>query len=207
MLIYALLLVIMRLMGKRVASQLSISELAVVVTLGAAVGVPMQVQDRGMLPAVLILLVALGFQRGISLWAFRKRKVELLTQGEVVLLIADGRMLLDALRANVLSRERLFAMLRGQGIVQLGEVRRAYLEANGQLSMYRREPPGPGLLILPAFDEDGRAEAADPAIYQGFYICESCGYATRSPEQPAAGCRHCSSKCWKAPDMLGAGKK
>jgi len=74
MLIYALLLVIMRLMGKRVASQLSISELAVVVTLGAAVGVPMQVQDRGMLPAVLILLVALGFQRGISLWAFRIRR-------------------------------------------------------------------------------------------------------------------------------------
>src|SRR3954470_11540279 len=39
-LIYVVLLLILRMLGKRTAGQMSITELAVVVTLGAAVGVP-----------------------------------------------------------------------------------------------------------------------------------------------------------------------
>src|SRR5437660_8135904 len=112
-LIYAVLLVAMRMMGKRVAAQMSVSELAVIVTLGAAVGVPMQVPDRGMLPAILILGVAVLFQRGLSLWGFRSRKVELLAQGDVSVLVQDGRIFLDAMRTAVFSRERLFSLLRG----------------------------------------------------------------------------------------------
>src|SRR4051812_47264131 len=73
--IYLILLIAMRLLGKRVAAQMSVSELAVIVTLGAAVGVPMQVPDRGMLPAVLILAVAICFQRGLSYWGFRNPQV------------------------------------------------------------------------------------------------------------------------------------
>lgn len=45
-------------MGKRVAGQLSLSELAIIVTLGAAIGVPIQAADRGMLPAFVLLIVA-----------------------------------------------------------------------------------------------------------------------------------------------------
>jgi hypothetical protein len=45
--IYFILLVAMRLMGKRIGAQLTQSELAVVVSLGAAIGVPMQAPDRG----------------------------------------------------------------------------------------------------------------------------------------------------------------
>jgi uncharacterized membrane protein YcaP (DUF421 family) len=39
--IYVVLFITMRLMGKRMAAQLSVSELAVMITLGAAVGVPL----------------------------------------------------------------------------------------------------------------------------------------------------------------------
>src|SRR5438132_1156779 len=63
---YFLLLVCMRLLGKRVAGQMSISELAIFLSLGAAVGLPLQVPDRGLLPAIAVLLVAVLFQRGLS---------------------------------------------------------------------------------------------------------------------------------------------
>src|SRR4051812_14086516 len=119
-LIYALLLVAMRLMGKRVAAQMSVSELAVIVTLGAAVGVPMQVPDRGMLPAVLILIVAVLFQRGVAILGFRHRKVEVITQGDVNVLVQDGRLFLGEMRSAALSRERLFALLRCRAIEHLG---------------------------------------------------------------------------------------
>src|SRR4051794_39717112 len=90
-LIYAVLLIAMRMMGKRVAAQMSVSELAVIVTLGAAVGVPMQVPDRGMLPAILILGVAVLFQRGVAVLGFRNRNIETVMQGDVNVLVQDGR--------------------------------------------------------------------------------------------------------------------
>lgn len=62
--IYIVLFTVMRLMGKRMAAQLSISELAVMITLGAAIGVPLQTPAQGVLPAGILLVSALVFQRG-----------------------------------------------------------------------------------------------------------------------------------------------
>ena len=64
--IYLLLMVAMRLMGKRMASTLSNSELAALVSLAAAVGVPMLAPDRGMLPALIIAIIVVGIQRLMS---------------------------------------------------------------------------------------------------------------------------------------------
>jgi uncharacterized membrane protein YcaP (DUF421 family) len=64
--IYIVLFTVMRLMGKRMAAQLSISELAVMITLGAAIGVPLQTPAQGLLPAGILLVSALIFQRGVS---------------------------------------------------------------------------------------------------------------------------------------------
>ena len=132
-LIYVILVAAIRLMGKRVAGQLSITELAVIVTLGAAVGVPMQAPERGILPALVILGIALAFQRATSFWAFKDARIELLTQGDLICLVCDGRMLLEQMGRVGISRERLLAVLREHGIEQFGEVKRVYLEgvANG----------------------------------------------------------------------------
>jgi uncharacterized membrane protein YcaP (DUF421 family) len=64
--IYVILLTCMRLMGRRVASQMGITELAVLITLGAAVGVPMQALERGVLPALAILTLAVLVLRGVN---------------------------------------------------------------------------------------------------------------------------------------------
>jgi len=48
--VYLVLMLSMRLMGKRMSSQLSRNELATLVSLAAAVGVPMMAPDRGLLP-------------------------------------------------------------------------------------------------------------------------------------------------------------
>ncbi|MFK4135711.1 hypothetical protein ACI2KR_26025 [Pseudomonas luteola] len=75
--VYMLLLFMMRLIGRRVAAQLSISELAVMLTLGAAIGVPLQTPEKGILPAAVLLLTALLFQRGLSCFSFKSRSVEI----------------------------------------------------------------------------------------------------------------------------------
>src|SRR4051812_25918201 len=85
-----MLLVAMRLMGKRMSSQLSIQEMAVLVSLAAAIGVPMQTPDRGLLPAVLIAGIALILQRLLAYYSFKNEKAEQITQGETEPIVTDG---------------------------------------------------------------------------------------------------------------------
>jgi uncharacterized membrane protein YcaP (DUF421 family) len=151
-LIYVLLQVILRFMGRRVASQMTISELAVVVTLGAAIGVPLQAPEQGVLAAVLILLVALAFQRMMGWLTFRFRSAEIVAMGDVLTVIEDGRMVLNVMSGIGISRERLFSVLRGKGLEHLGQIRRVYAEPSGGFSIYSFRESKPGLSILPVFD-------------------------------------------------------
>src|SRR4051812_18502458 len=158
--IYVVLLIAVRLMGKRVAGQLSLSELAVMVTLGAAIGVPIEVPEHGMLPAAVVLTVAVLYQRGIGMLSFKRRRIELMTQGDLVTMARDGALDLRTMQSAGLSRERVFAALREQGIVHLGEVRRLYFETSGSFSLFRAPVPKPGLKIVPA-DHPGLKVAHD----------------------------------------------
>src|SRR4051812_44387664 len=61
--VYALLVVAMRFLGQRMAAQLNPVEQGAVVTLAAAVGVPLMSPDRGLLAAVVIAAVMIGIIR------------------------------------------------------------------------------------------------------------------------------------------------
>jgi uncharacterized membrane protein YcaP (DUF421 family) len=184
LIIYFVLMVSMRMMGKRVVGQMSASELAVIVMLGAALGVPVQMPDRGLLPAVLIVAVAVALQRGLSVWRFKTRKVEVIGQGDVNVLLQDGRILLDQMRRAAISRERLFALLRARSIEHLGQVRRVYLETSGDISLYRLAKPKPGLTILPDFDDQVRGgNNIVPAVRS-------------SQEMPTNECNFCHNREW-----------
>src|SRR5687768_10612354 len=79
--IYIALLIIVRLMGKRMGGQLTVSELAVMVTLGAIVSPAMQIPQLGVLMGILILICALIFQRGLNLTETKSPAFEKISQG------------------------------------------------------------------------------------------------------------------------------
>ncbi|MGV3705261.1 MAG: hypothetical protein ACO1NU_07750 [Arcticibacter sp.] len=64
--IYLVLMVAMRLMGKKMASQLNSSQMAAMVSLAAATGIPILAPDRGLLPVVIIAVVVVGLERFVS---------------------------------------------------------------------------------------------------------------------------------------------
>jgi uncharacterized membrane protein YcaP (DUF421 family) len=195
-LVYVLLLIAIRFMGKRVAGQLSLSELAVMVTLGAAIGVPIQVADRGMLPALVLLIVAVVYQRLIGALSFKSRRIELLTQGDIVTLVTDGIMSLSAMRGVGLSHERVFAALRERGVLHLGQLARVYIETSGSFSVYEQSEPRPGLAIVPAGHPGLNA-------IEGSLVCAICGTVMKTEERRAkeelAPCPTCSRRAWAPP--------
>lgn len=193
--IFAVMLLIVRLMGRRLKGEISITELAIVLTLGGIISKPLQTPTAGVLPAVAVLLAALGMHRLSNWLAFKYRRVELVAQGDVVVVVRDGCLDLPQLAAASLSRDELFGLLRAESIQQLGQLHRVYLEADGCFSLYARPEPQPGLSIWPR--EDAPPPAAEgPA--QGRLVCATCGHLAAPTDHAGTHCLRCDAQNWVA---------
>lgn len=189
-LIYLFLIVILRLMGKRMNGQLTIAEMAVMITLGAIVSAPMQIPDRGITQGMVILVCALLFQRGLNLWGFKNSKVENIVQGTESLLVKDGVIITDELKKAKISKQQLYSTLRNANIYNLGEVERVYLEACGLFSIFKFDNPKPGLSLAPPNDTNFKT-----AEYSSTYCCKNCGCITEN-SQIKNECTNCNANNW-----------
>ena len=192
--IYFILMLSMRLMGKRMSSQISRNEMAAVVSLAAAVGIPLMNADRGILPAVIIAIVIIGFHTYIAKRSARDEKFEALTQDNLNTLVTNGVMNLDAMKKTRISRERLFAQLRSHQTMQLGSVKRFYLEANGLFSLVEENEPKPGLAVLPENDIDFINKMSSKT---GRCVCYHCGYTEDEAKKYTwIACENCGERHW-----------
>ena len=192
---YLVLLVILRLMGKRMGGQLTISELAVMVTLGAIICVPMQLPDKGIIQGIFVLLCAWAFQRGFTLLGLRSSKMENLIQGKEAVLVKDGVLEVAQLNAANISRQQLYGVLRSQNIYHLGEVERVYIEGSGIFSVFKYDAPKPGLSIFPSTDGDilnGQQRSAEH-----FCVCRLCGRTAETEEEQHSHCSNCGCENWE----------
>lgn len=169
--VYLLLLVAMRLLGKRMAAQLDRIEMASMVTLAAAIGVPLQSPERGLLPSVVIALVVIAIGKTTALLAVRNEVFQQATHGDIASFIEDGVLQLHQLKETTMPEAQVKAWLRTRGIKQLGEVERLYFEANGLFTLIRKDPANPGLPILPDWDADFVNEMTEV----GQEVCSVCG--------------------------------
>jgi len=193
-LLYFILLTGLRLMGKRMAGQLSRTELAALVSLAAGIGIPILSADRGLLASVVVAGVVVVGQRLVTHWAARRPRVEQLLQGNLTTVVTDGVLQLAHMEQAVLSQERLFAQLRGESLEHLGQVRRLYMEANGTFSLVEEKEPKPGLSLIPGWDHDFRQ--AQPSA-PGTFACLRCGQTVEAAQLPATACPHCAARAWE----------
>jgi uncharacterized membrane protein YcaP (DUF421 family)/predicted RNA-binding Zn-ribbon protein involved in translation (DUF1610 family) len=198
--IYALFM--LRLLGKRGMGNLSPFELAIIIALGSAVGDPMFYPDVPLVHGMIVMTVIVLLQRGVTWLSRRNQRVEAFVESRASCLVADGRLVLDALNREMLAQQELFTALRKAGVVHLGQVKRAYLESTGQLSVFKYplEEERPGLSLLPGCGDGSRSaefEAGDPVVKTGSYACYSCGQPVRlASGQAFSACPRCGHDVW-----------
>lgn len=185
---YLIIMVAARLMGNRMASDLSKVEMISRIMLAAAIGFPLQTPDKGLLGSAVVAVVAVVAERIISRQAAKNRRFEILSQDNIDQLVVDSVMQLGVMKRTRITRERLFAQLRSEQIEHLGEVERFYFEACGSFTLIKREKPGPGLSILPDWDKEIREEQKNA----GKRVCTVCG--TLKADSPTCSC---GSKDWQ----------
>ncbi len=193
-LIYLFLLLVVRLMGKRMTGQITITELAVMVTLGAIVSPVMQLPDRGIVYGIISLLAALGFQRGFNWLGFKSKKIEEVTQGSMSLLVKDGILNLEEIEKISLTKQQVYSMLREKKVVNLGKVKRAYLEACGIFNVYLTDEAKPGLPTFPSTDDMVIKDLATQ-LDSGLKACCNCGHVERI-KSDGDHCSICNASDW-----------
>jgi uncharacterized membrane protein YcaP (DUF421 family) len=141
-LIYASLIIGLRLLGKRELGQMSLYDFVMIVILGNAVQNAMIGTDTtlggGLVAAMVLLLMNKGFNELIR----ASPRVEHLLVGEPVLILHDGRVLEDRMKKNGISQEQLMAALREHGYEKVENVHLAVLEVDGTISIV---PNGAGV--------------------------------------------------------------
>src|SRR5438874_5520688 len=133
--IYAFLLVLLRLSGKRQVGQLAPFDLVLLLVLSNSVQNAMNGGDNSV-PAGLIsagALVLINYFVGLA--TYKSKRLEALVEGRPELLIHNGRLFSDAMEREKLTRHELNAALRAAGCACVEEVHFAVLENNGVISV------------------------------------------------------------------------
>lgn len=179
LILYTALIIVVRLLGKRTNSILTITERAVFITLGAIVAMPMHGPNHGILTGVVVLFTVLFLQRNFTRSFFLSRRWEKKMQGSAHTLIKDAVLDIGQLESLCFSRQQLYELLREREIRHLGQVKRAYIEASGTMSVYKYDKPRPGLSILPAADIEKITEKDETKL-----ACNWCGTVVDKKEEP-----------------------
>jgi uncharacterized membrane protein YcaP (DUF421 family) len=137
--IYAVLLVTIRLLGKRTVGNFTAFDLLVALMLGEIVDEPI-FGDVPMLQAIVAIAV-IAFWQWVNSWlSSRSQTVDFLTAGKPAVLVRAGGRQHDTMRREHVSDAELESMLRLKGIDDEQEVETATLETNGELSVIKAAP-------------------------------------------------------------------
>lgn len=192
---FILLLAALRFTGKRGVKQLSVFEIVIIIALGSAAGDPMFYEDVGILPAICVFIVVIGLYRLVTWLTGKSKWFEALLEGKTELLIEDGVFSVIKFQKEDIAQDEFFSELRSRSIEHLGQVKYAFLEPSGNISVYyyRDEDVKPGLPLLPS-----RFNLKSKTIrHAGLFSCANCGYtAELSPGH--AICPVCKKEEWVA---------
>lgn len=133
--VYAVVLVGLRLSGKREIGQITLFDLVVLLLLANAVQNAMVGPDTSLAGGVVAALLLLALNGIVVRAGLRWPKLRRVLEGSPTLLVLHGEPLPEHLRREGLDEEALEAALREHGIAQLRDVEMAVLELDGSISV------------------------------------------------------------------------
>ena len=134
--LYLILLLVIRLMGKRQLGQLEPSEFVVTMLVANLAAIPMQDGGIPLWSGVLPILTVLGLELVLTLLSLKSVLFRKVLCGTPVILIENGILLQENLKKTRLTLDEFRATLRQNNILDLGSVKYAILETGGALAVF-----------------------------------------------------------------------
>jgi uncharacterized membrane protein YcaP (DUF421 family) len=133
--VYICIVLFIRIFGKKEISQLSVIDLVFILLISNSVQNAM-VGDNTSLQGGLIAAVTLfAINMVLRMLIFKSKKIEKMIEGSPVLLIYEGKVMDEHLKAMKITKEELEATVREHGVLSIKEVNLAMLEVDGNISV------------------------------------------------------------------------
>ncbi len=141
---YALLVLVLRLSGKRTLSQLNAFDFVVTVALGSTLATILLSKDVALMEGVAALALLAGLQYLVAIVSSRWPMTRTAITSRPTLLLFEGRVRSDALRRHRLTVSELRQAIRMQGVGDVAQVKAVVLETNGTMSIITEDKYGDG---------------------------------------------------------------
>ena len=137
--IYALVMVLVRVSGKRAVGQFTPFDLVLLILIGNAVQNGINGGDNSLTGAAIMATTLIALNYGVAFVTARSRRAERLVEGEPVVLARDGKLFDHVLRRELVSQSDFREALRMNSVEDVAEVELALLETNGHISVVPRK--------------------------------------------------------------------
>ncbi len=135
LMIYLVILVGLRLSGKREVGQMAIFDLVMLLLIANAVQNAMVGPDTSLIGGILAAMVLLLVNATIARLRLRWPRLRSWIQGTPTLLVLHGQIIPEHMRREEMDEESLLAALREHGITDVKGVEMAVLEIDGSISV------------------------------------------------------------------------
>ena len=192
--IFVVVFIFLKLTGRRGVNQLSLFEVVIILTLGSAAGDVTFYDDVPLLPVFAVFFSILLLYR-LSTWLMDKsRYFQNWMEGKPLIIIRDGVFEWETMARENITKGEFYMELRQKGVEHLGQVRLAFLEANGGLSVYFRQDDDvePGLPVLP----EDYIDIETLMLISGLYACHRCSLIKSFKVGEKATCPRCQNITW-----------
>jgi uncharacterized membrane protein YcaP (DUF421 family) len=138
--VYAFLVISLRLSGKRELVQLNPFDLVVLLTLSNTVQNAIIGDDNSVTGGIIGATSLLAINYLVVRFLYNHRKLDQLVEGKADVLIENGRVHTERLKRELITMQQLSAAARKQGFDDLSEVQQCVLEPGGTLTFIARKP-------------------------------------------------------------------
>lgn len=143
LILYTVVVVVMRIMGKRQIGELQPFELVIAIMISELAAVPMQDTGIPLLNGIIPILTLMIVEIAISYITLKSRKARKIICGSPSVLIKDGQILEDQMRIQRFNLSDLMEELRTSGYLNLSDVEFAILETSGKVSIIPKSDSTP----------------------------------------------------------------
>jgi uncharacterized membrane protein YcaP (DUF421 family) len=133
--VYIVVLVLLRISGKKQMGQMGATEFVAILLISNAVQNSMNGGDNSLVGGLLLAVVLVGLSSLISYLTYRSKLCSSIFEGTPTLIIHRGKVVHKNLSKERMSESELMTMLRKQGLHNVQEIDTAILEADGTLSV------------------------------------------------------------------------
>jgi len=140
LIVYAALLILIRLFGKRELAQLNPYDLIVLLTISNTVQNAIIGNDNSVTGGLIGAFVLMLGNFLVVRYLYHHEKIDRIIEGDEIVLVDNGCIVKDALDQELITVPELEAAAHRQGFESLAEVHRCILEQGGTLAMFRKKP-------------------------------------------------------------------